>query len=142
VAPVPGRCQRRPAARTTASARGEHVRFLPAEPDLRLTGIELFFEAPGADPSAHHLVEFLAAAPAGGGHREPDRCEAQEVRCVADAAWPGLYHGVLDRVDLGPLRRNAVSELGTFHFPAELEEVSRAFLFCEYTIAENAWAAT
>jgi len=122
--------------------------FLPAEPDLRVSRIELFFEAPGAGPSAHHLVEFLAAAPAsetktpGGGRAEPDRYETQEIRCVARAAWPGLYHGVLDGVDLGPVRRDAVADLGTFRFPAELGEVSRTFLCCEYTTAENGRTAS
>ena len=108
--------------------------FLPAQPDLRLTGIELFFEAPDAEPSSHQLVEFVAAAPERGARSGAEPCDDREIRCMAGADWPGLYHGVLDGIDLGPLRRSSVAELGTFRFPADLP-LCRVFLFCRYTVA-------
>ncbi len=104
--------------------------YLPSEANLRVRGLDLFFEAPDADPSRHQLVQFV---PVGADvHSGPDDCDAAELRCVASADWPGLYHGVLDGIDLGPLRRGVESELGRFRFPAGVGPVSRVFFFCRY----------
>ena len=101
--------------------------YLPGKQDIQVNRIELFFETPCTQPSEHHLVEFFEPQDKPGHH-----CDADDVHCVASAEWPGLYHGVLDNIDLGPLPRATEKELGTFHFPTGLDSVSRVFLFCQY----------
>jgi hypothetical protein len=102
--------------------------FLPGHREVHATRLELLFAAPDAEPSAHHIVEFLL------GHG-PDRPRDGDfdgrvlaVPCVASERWPGLFHGVL-RLD----RR--LGQLGTFVFPAGLEPVREVFLFCGYATA-------
>lgn len=108
--------------------------FLPGRRDLWINRLDLFFEAPGAEPSAHQVVEFLVGYNRGG-HISEDRCECevQNIHCIASAEWPGLYHGVLD-VRLGPLSQSREPDLGTFRFPPDIGVVSRAFLFCSYDV--------
>jgi hypothetical protein len=109
--------------------------FLPGRQEVKVNRIELFFEAPGAEPSAHQLVEFvLASRGRVTAHEQRGR---REVQCVASADWPGLYHGVLDDLDLGPLRRTGERELGVFRFPARLGNVAQAFLLCRYEAPEQ-----
>ena len=104
--------------------------FLTGQREVRINRVDLFFEATGAEPSAHQLVEFLAPRD---GHTigELNRCDIREIDCVASAEWPGLYHGVLD-IDLGPVSGSSERALGLFRFAACPADVSRAFLFCHY----------
>jgi hypothetical protein len=93
--------------------------------------MHLLFEASGAEPSAHHPVEFLAGHHAG--HRDRCGCSAQRFECVASADWPGLYHGVLD-VELGPLAGDGGQDLGMFRFAFAATKIARAFLLCVYEV--------
>jgi len=56
-------------------------------------------------------------------------CEEIEVRCMATAKWPGLYHGVLD-TQIGPLAHSGRPGRVTFEFSHHTAEVSRVFLLC------------
>jgi hypothetical protein len=104
--------------------------FLPGHRDVRVTQIELLLEAPGAEPSAHHPVEWVEAPRRG-------QRKVREFHCVASADWPGLYDGVVDQVDLGPLSSSAEPEVGAFRLPTELGDVARAFLLCHYEATEH-----
>ncbi|MET0453846.1 MAG: neuraminidase-like domain-containing protein [Mycobacterium sp.] len=99
--------------------------FLTGQREIRINRIELLFEAAGAVPSAHQLVEFVDT------RGEPDCGGIREIRCVASAEWPGLYHGVVD-VDLGPLGGGIERELALFRFAGCPSDVTRAFVFCHY----------
>ncbi|MDZ7363649.1 MAG: insecticidal toxin complex protein [candidate division KSB1 bacterium] len=105
--------------------------FLPGHREVKINRLAILFEAPGAEPSAHHLVEFLAGHMIGHAKDERCECEVQSINCVASAEWPCLYHGVLD-IRLGPLPQSGHHDLGTFRFPSGIGEISRAFLFCGY----------
>lgn len=108
--------------------------YLPYEADVRITQIELFFDAPGATPSAHHTVQFRttpSVAGHGDGGGEPDDCETRRVECIASADWPELFHGVVDEVDVGALQHSGGM---TFCFPACAGTVSRVFMFCQYEL--------
>ena len=109
--------------------------FLTGRRQVLITRIELFFEATGAEHSAHRLVEFLAGAATTTDHRhatnDHPRSATHELRCAASADWPELYHGVLDDIELGPLDRSDERELGTFRFTRP-GEISRVFMLCRY----------
>jgi hypothetical protein len=67
-------------------------------------------------------------------HRDREcRCKNTEIRCVASAEWPGLYHGVVD-TRLGPLGHSEHHRGASFKFSAEIGEVLRVFLLCRYEV--------
>ena len=103
--------------------------YLPGDRELHIHHLELLFEAPGAEPSAHHSIEFLI----GDAARDPRQCEVQTVECIASADWPGLYHGVLE-VPLGSLTQAGYHDLGTVRFPSDIGEIQDVFLFCGYHV--------
>jgi hypothetical protein len=110
--------------------------FIPGPSMVRIERLDLFFQAPGAEPSTHHEVEFLI--PYLDRYGEGDEAEVQRrtITCVASAEWPGLYHGVID-LKQKPLSVRDERHVGTFRFPKHTGSVSHAFLFCGYT-AERA----
>ena len=65
-------------------------------------------------------------------HGEFERVEFEEVRCVAGAEWPGMFHGVLDELDGGVVPADREALLGTVQLPPELGPVSRLWLVCGY----------
>lgn len=107
--------------------------FLSGHRDLLITRLELFFEAPGAEPSTHQVVKFLPGHRLGHEHEEECECEVLDMTCIASANWPGLYHGVLD-IQSELICHNGEHYLGTFKFPPCPSVFSRAFLFCCYDI--------
>ncbi|TFG40447.1 MAG: hypothetical protein E4H44_00005 [Candidatus Aminicenantes bacterium] len=108
--------------------------FLSGRRDLEINRLELFFEATGAEPSAHKIIEFQVGQR--NGHISEDPCEGdiRNIYCIASVEWPSFYHGVLD-IRLGPLSQSGYDDLGTFRIPRDIGEISRAFLFCGYNIA-------
>jgi hypothetical protein len=104
--------------------------FIPGNAQLGIQRIALLFEAPEAHPSAHHTIEFLVGQRPEHIKEEKCDCDMYSVECIADAEWPGLFHGVLD-VDLGVLGTKPL-DLGVFRFPATVGEISNAYLFCWY----------
>ena len=69
--------------------------YLTANKKIGVTKLEILFEAPGADPSVHHIIEFLVGQRVGQGKKEKCDSNVHSIPCVADANWPGLFHGVL-----------------------------------------------
>lgn len=110
---------------------GRHMfPFLPGRQDLRFTRLELFIQAPGAEPNAHHRITF--AQPPRHDQDHPDHKKSHEINCVARANWPGLYHGVLEHLHSRSLSHSD-SEFGTLHIPTTLAaDTSRVILFCRY----------
>lgn len=109
--------------------------FLPGNKEVRITQLLLFIDAPGAEPSAHRNVEFLASKD-GLTKAEYRKCDVDTIFCVASAGWPRMFHGVLD-MDLVPLSRNGVSNIGSLWFPPDIGILDRLFLFCRYSVAEG-----
>lgn len=105
--------------------------YLTGNKKIGVRRLEILFEAPGADPSAHHIVEFFAEQHAHHGSGEECECEAHSIACVADAKWPGLFHGVLE-FDFGALNRSGLQEFGQFRFPMDIGEITDIYLFCGY----------
>ncbi|HEX7734070.1 MAG TPA: neuraminidase-like domain-containing protein [Ktedonobacteraceae bacterium] len=102
--------------------------FIPGHWELRVNRLEIFFQAPEAEPGAHHRVAFLVNAGLPG---DQDEKAVHDVECIASTEWPGLYHGVLD-LPLGPLGQRGNHELGTLVFPLSADLISRVFLVCQY----------
>jgi hypothetical protein len=105
--------------------------YLPGDCDVEVTRLELFVELddPGCRGSLpvtlvtrhHHEHE----------HDEECDCPGDEVRCVASAEWPCLFHGVADVVLRVP-RRSRVRPVAVLRFPARIEEISALHLVCGY----------
>lgn len=111
--------------------------FLAGRPHLTVHTINLLFKAPGADPSAHHIVQFLPAGLPMDEHHW--KCDSITIYCIANADWPGHYHGVLQlETPLGPLSHNNEQHLGTFRFPKDVGIVSQVYLFCGYEVTDTA----
>jgi Tc toxin complex TcA C-terminal TcB-binding domain len=108
--------------------------YLPGNKAIAVRQLEILFEAPGADPSAHHIVEFLVGQRAGQIKEEKCDCDVYSIACVADASWPGLFHGVLE-VDFAALGISGRQDLGVFRFPINVGEITDTYLFCGYKIA-------
>jgi hypothetical protein len=130
----------RPGRRQLALRMGrEMFPFLPGRHAVRIRRLDLFFEAPGADPGESRWVEFLVGhRPGHVGHLGDEDCDCQRLRveCAASDEWPCLFHGVFD-AELPPLTGEQAADVGTFEFAPSVREVSRAFLFCGYTVARG-----
>ncbi|PFJ40214.1 insecticidal toxin complex protein [Priestia megaterium] len=105
--------------------------FLSASKKVGVTRIEILFEATGADPSVHHIVEFLAGQRIGQIKDEKCQAEVSSITCVANANSPGLFHGVLT-IDTEVLSSEGYKELGVFKFPTDIGEITNIYLFCSY----------
>lgn len=122
----------RPACRELGIQLGRNMfPYLPGNKRIGVWRLEILFAAPGADPSAHHVVEFQEGRRSGRVMEEDCECDVRSVVCVASADWPELFHGVLD-VDLGSLSTSGYHDLGVFRFPKDVGEVNDAYLFCGY----------
>ncbi len=111
--------------------RRDRFMFLPGRRDLSIVRIDVFFEAPDAEPGAHRRVELVLG-------RELDRAQPDhgtgrehEIVCVAGDAWPHLFHGALD-VCIGPLAYDAPIALGTLRFDASWGHVRHLYVLCGY----------
>jgi Tc toxin complex TcA C-terminal TcB-binding domain len=105
--------------------------YLTGNKKIGVQRLEILFEAPGADPSAHHIVEFLVGQRVGHIKEEKCDCDIRSIACVADASWPELFHGVLE-VDFETLNNSGYQDLGVFRFPADVGEITALYLFCGY----------
>ncbi|MEU9662851.1 neuraminidase-like domain-containing protein [Streptomyces chartreusis] len=103
--------------------------FLSGGQPLSVTAVDVFVEAPHADPGTHHLLRYRPARRDRPGWLEAE--EFSDVECVAATDWPGLFHGVLADVGPGELT-DAESLLGTFELPPDLGRVCRIWLLCRY----------
>jgi len=107
--------------------------FLTGNKKIGVQRLEIFFEAPGADPSKHHIVEFLTGQRVGQIKKEKCDCDVHSIACVADVGWPGLFHGVLE-TDFGEFNGSGYQDLGVFRFPAAVGDVTDVYLFCGYSL--------
>ena len=104
--------------------------YLAVNRKIRVSRLEILFEARGADPSAHHIVELLVKERDCESREEERDCEVRSIACIADAKWPGLFHGVLE-FDFGILY-GSLQELGVLRFPRDIGEIKNIYLFCGY----------
>ncbi|MDH3602837.1 MAG: insecticidal toxin complex protein, partial [Candidatus Tectomicrobia bacterium] len=84
--------------------------YLTGNKKIGVHRLEILFEAPGAHPSAHHIVEFLVGQRAGQINEGKLDCDVYSIACVADANWPGLFHGVLE-IDFEALSTSGYQDL-------------------------------
>ena len=109
----------------------EHFPYLPFRRDVRITRVELFFEAEDPGCVAGHVVRFVAGHEREHGRDEDCRCAGRDIECVAGPEWPCLYHGTLD-CDLPPLRQGRPQDLGDFRLPLPGREIRQMFLVVGY----------
>lgn len=107
--------------------------YLTGNKRIGVKRLEILFEAPGADPSANHIVEFLVGQRIGQIKEEKCDCDVHSIACVADAKWPGLFHGVLE-IDFEALSKFGYQDLGVFRFAMDVGEITNTYLFCGYNI--------
>jgi hypothetical protein len=110
--------------------------FLPGRRSVSITGIEIFFETPDAEPGDHHTVEFVLSHRHGclePKHRTDDE---DDIRCVVSAAWPGVYHGALD-IHLGPLRHGERERIGALRFGRSCGTVKNLFIVLRYEAGQR-----
>jgi hypothetical protein len=107
--------------------------YLTGNKKIGVQRLEILFETSEADPSAHHIVEFLVGQRVGQIKEEKGDCDVRSIACVADANWPGLFHGVLE-VDFEALSTSGYQDLGVFRFPVDVGEITDTYLFCGYKI--------
>ena len=105
--------------------------YLTGNKKIGVSQLQIFFDAPGADPSAHHIVEFLVGQQAYQIKEEKCDCDMYSIACIADANWPGLFHGVLE-IDFEALSTSGFQDLGVFRFPKDVGEITDTYLFCGY----------
>ena len=110
--------------------------FIPGHRELWINRLDIFFEAPEAEPGQHKVVKFVIGDSTGQRDTDRDDREVHEITCIASEEWPDFYHGVL-HIRLGPLAQRTDHDLGTFRFPADTGEVSRAFLLCGYAVKQR-----
>ena len=105
--------------------------FLTGNRRPRVTRIELLFEAPEADPSRHHDVIFFAGERLG--TIVPKICQEGvfTIDCVADAAWPGFFHGVLE-VDPVEIDGRRSTNLGVLAFDPMIAQLCNVWLLFRY----------
>jgi len=107
--------------------------YLTGNKRIGVKRLEILFEAPGADPSTHHIVEFLVGQRIGQIKEEKCDCDVHSIACVGDAKWPGLFHGVLE-IDFEALSTSGYQDLGVFRFAMDVGEITNTYLFCGYNI--------
>ncbi|HEY9892565.1 MAG TPA: neuraminidase-like domain-containing protein [Candidatus Sericytochromatia bacterium] len=107
--------------------------YLTGNKRIGVKRLEILFEAPGADPSTNHIVEFLVGQRIGQIKEEKCDCDVHSIACVADAKWPGLFHGVLE-IDFEALSTSGYQDLGVFRFAMDVGEITNTYLFCGYNI--------
>jgi hypothetical protein len=107
--------------------------FLPGHRDVWITRLEVFFQAPDADPGDHHAIAFVSGHKRGcrRAHEGHDDRGTAEIACVVGRAWPGWYHGVVD-VRLGPLGWGEHDRVGALRFGRTCGRVERVLVVFGY----------
>jgi hypothetical protein len=112
--------------------------FLPGQPELRVTGLEMLLETSrnakrAADTRPAHVTLELGLPDAHDCDHDDDCPGATRlVTCAASAEWPCLYHGATS-VTLGPIaiHRDGSHRI-TLTVPAGVGRIERLFLVCNY----------
>ncbi|MEH7275211.1 neuraminidase-like domain-containing protein [Neobacillus vireti] len=106
--------------------------YMPRNKIIAIKRIEILIEAKGADPSKHHIVEFLKGHHVGQkNNNEKCNIDVHSIACVADADWPGLFHGVLE-LEFDQINSTSYQDLGVFRLPLDIGEITDFYLFCGY----------
>jgi hypothetical protein len=105
--------------------------YLYGSKKLYIVKIGIFFEAPGADPSAHRNVELWVDEEGKPVRDENRKCDIHTIHCIATESFPGLFHGVLD-IELGPISDDSFLDLGALRFASDIEEISETFIIFGY----------
>jgi len=66
-----------------------------------------------------------------------DGDDERRFRCMASVHWPGLYHGVVDDLCIGPLHDRRERERVKVFFPHTVDEVESAYLLCRYSLKDK-----
>lgn len=114
--------------------------FLPGQPNLDVTRLELLFEvasgtaedSPGEPSGQPAELPVELTLPARGG-RKDDGClqPTQIVPCMTSAEWPGLYHGSVP-LSLGPVTTSEKPLCVRLKFPKEGDSLQNLFVLVEY----------
>jgi Tc toxin complex TcA C-terminal TcB-binding domain len=110
--------------------------YITGNKKISVKRLEIFFESPEADPNAHHILEFIVGQQIGQIKEEKCDCDIHSVVCIADAKWPGLFHGVLE-IDFETLNNSGYQDLGVFRFPTDVNKILNTYLFCSYQTPLN-----
>ncbi len=105
--------------------------YLFGNKKIFIEGISIFFEAPGADPSAHRVVELWVDEEGKPVRDESRKCDVYTIHCIATESIPGFFHGVLE-IELGPISEESALDFGALRFAPEINEVSEIFLIISY----------
>jgi hypothetical protein len=106
--------------------------YLFGNKKLYIQQIAIFFESPGAEPSAHRIVELWVDEEGKPVKDETRKCDVHSIHCVATEHLPGLFHGVLD-IELGPIPEAGSFDLGALRFTSDVKEVFETFIIFRYT---------
>jgi hypothetical protein len=114
--------------------------YVPGGRELVIERMALLFdkpehcdcECPGEcpccqDPTrAHHELEL-----------EYPGADERRFRCMASEHWPGLYHGVVDGLCIGPLQGRREGKHVTLRFPPTVRSIESAYILCRYCLRET-----
>jgi hypothetical protein len=109
--------------------------YLASNRQIAVNRLEILFEAPNAEPSHHHLVQFFDGANSRQTEEEKCRCYIHFIDCVANEKWPGCYHGVVNFKD--KILTDSPRDIGLFRFPETIGPIKDAYLFCYYEKIEQ-----
>ena len=114
--------------------------FVPGHRDLYICKMVLLFERPGhcgcecpsecpccSDPARTHQELTLRH------HGMKER----QFTCMADEDWPRLYHGVIDRLTIGPVHGRRSREEVRMVFPNTIKDIDCAYLLCCYELKDH-----
>jgi Tc toxin complex TcA C-terminal TcB-binding domain len=105
--------------------------FMQGHRRVQVHRLVFFFEAPCAEPGRNHVLELRPAHHARHEHEEHCDCRLSHVTCVASAALPCLFQGVLD-TQVETLAPHGYTDVGVVRFPERIGRIDHAFLICEY----------
>jgi hypothetical protein len=103
--------------------------FLPGRRSVTITNLHIFIEVDRSCKLGEHLsINF----------RGDGKCEDKAFTCVSSSTIPGFYHGVLDKITLGPLDNDQTHNFGHLVFPKHLPEagVRQVYFLCYYSAGE------
>jgi hypothetical protein len=103
--------------------------FVPAAPQICISGLGLLFETRDCHPGPSHIVSYALD----GMNRDRDDRRAEQITCVPlDVEQPNFYCGFLGLPRREELDRGAPPRNMALRFPGGCNDIVRAFLLCRY----------